>query len=217
MKNLFLVRHGESMQNTYENYKLKLPDHKVYLTEKGKEQANEIGIILNDYFEENKLDKDSSIMFNSPYLRTRETSDIINEILDIKIRKEDYLLIEHQYGLFSDNYLQDNRKMYPDYFEYTTRFYKNEGKFYVKYPMGESPMDVAIRTRMFLEELKNYYRDYENILLVSHGTTLKTVEMNVFNYSPEWYSKTKHMRNCEARVIENWYNDNKKMKILRKE
>ena len=78
-------------------------------------------------------------------------------------------------------------------------------------------MDVAIRTRMFLEYLKNYYYDYENILLVSHGTTLKTVEMNVFNYSPEWYSQTKHMRNCEARVIENWDNDNKKMKILRKE
>ena len=116
------------MQNTYENYKLKLPDHKVYLTEKGKEQANEIGIILNDYYEENKLDKDASIMFNSPYLRTRETSDIINEILDIKIRKEDYLLIEHQYGLFSDNYLQDNRKMYPDYFEYTTRRNSKEEK-----------------------------------------------------------------------------------------
>ena len=204
------------MQNTYENYKIKLPDHKVYLTEKGKEQAHDIGIILNEYFEENNLNKDSSIMFNSPYLRTRETSDIINEILAIPERREDYLLIEHQYGLFSDNYPSDNKKMYPDFFNYSTLFYKNEGNFYVKYPMGESPMDVAIRTRMFLEYLKNYYYDYENILLVSHGTTLKTVEMNLFNYSPEWYSKSKHMKNCEAKVVSDWDNNKRKMKILRK-
>ena len=32
---IFLIRHGESMQNTKENYKIGLPDHKVYLTEKG--------------------------------------------------------------------------------------------------------------------------------------------------------------------------------------
>ena len=30
---IFLIRHGESMQNTKENYKIGLPDHKVYLTE----------------------------------------------------------------------------------------------------------------------------------------------------------------------------------------
>jgi YbbR domain-containing protein len=65
MKNLFLVRHGQSMQNTFENYKLKLPDHKVYLTDLGKKQAHDVGIILNDYFNENQLDKDSSIMMNS--------------------------------------------------------------------------------------------------------------------------------------------------------
>lgn len=33
---IFLIRHGESIQNTKENYRLKLPDHKVYLTEEGK-------------------------------------------------------------------------------------------------------------------------------------------------------------------------------------
>ena len=216
MKNLFLIRHGESMQNTFENFKLKLPDHKVYLTESGKEQAREAGIILNDYYSQNNLDKDSSIMFNSPYLRTRETSDIINEVLDIKKRKEDYLLIEHQYGLFSDNSIRENKKNHPEFFSYYDLFWKQEGRFYVKFPMGESPMDVAIRTRMFLEELKKYYSEYENILLVSHGTTLKTVEMNLFDYSPEWYSRTKHMGNCETRLIENWDNSDKKMKILRK-
>lgn len=41
--NIFLIRHGESMQNTKINESIKLPDHKVYLTEKGKNQAALVG------------------------------------------------------------------------------------------------------------------------------------------------------------------------------
>ena len=46
---IFLIRHGESMQNTKENEKKKLPDHKVYLTEKGKKEAKEAGLFLKKY------------------------------------------------------------------------------------------------------------------------------------------------------------------------
>ena len=46
---LFLIRHGESMQNTKENYSIGLPDHKVYLTEKGKEEAKLAGEFLKEY------------------------------------------------------------------------------------------------------------------------------------------------------------------------
>ncbi len=212
MKNLFLIRHGESMQNTKENYKIKLPDSKVYLTEKGKEEARDCGIILNNYMEENDLDKNSSIIYNSPYVRTRETRDIINEYLNIKKVIEDYLLIEHQYGLFSDNELSYNKKKYPEFFEYSERFFRNEGKFYVKFPMGESPADVALRTRIFLQDMYKECDDIDNVFIVSHGTTIKTLLMNIYRESPEWYNKTRHFGNCEARVID----ENKNMKVLRK-
>ena len=46
---IFLIRHGESMQNTKENYQLGLPDHKVYLTDKGIKEANEAGLFLKQY------------------------------------------------------------------------------------------------------------------------------------------------------------------------
>ena len=212
MKNLFLVRHGESMQNTLENFKTKLPDHKVYLTEKGKEQAKDCGIILKNYMEENDLNKESSIIYNSPYKRTRETRDIINDYLNIKNIIEDYLLIEHQYGLFSDNSIQQNRKSFPEFFQYYDMFYKQEGKFYVKFPMGESPADVALRTRIFLQDMYKDCGDIDNVFIISHGTVIKTMIMNLYHYSPEWYSETKHFGNCEARVID----ENKNMKILRK-
>ena len=40
---IFLIRHGESISNTGENYEKRIPDHLVLLTEVGKEQARENG------------------------------------------------------------------------------------------------------------------------------------------------------------------------------
>ena len=213
MKNLFLVRHGQSSSNNFQNRKEKLPDHKVYLTELGKEQAKETGIILKDYFDDNNLNYDSSIMFNSPFVRTRETSNIINDILNIKERREDPFLIEHQYGLFSDVAFEDNKKAWPEFYEYYERFRLNEGKFYSRFPMGESGVDVYTRAYLFLDRLEKHYNDYENILVVSHGNVIKTILMNLFGYSPEWFSQEKPINNCEVALID----EEKKMKILRKQ
>ncbi len=213
MKNLFLIRHGKSSSNSMENKNEGLPDNKVYLTEIGKQQAKEAGIFLKDYFENNALDYDSSIMFNSPFVRTRETSDIIHEILDIQTRKEDPLLIEHQYGLFSDTPFDVSKEKYPEFYAYYDNFYKNGCKFYIKFPMGESPADVALRTRIFLQEMYKDCEDIDNVFVISHGNAIKTMIMNIYNYSPEWYSHTRPFNNCEARVIEY---PTKEMKILRK-
>ena len=180
---IFLIRHGESMQNTKENYSVGLPDHKVYLTEKGKEEAKFAGEFLKDYISENHIDISNSVMWVSPYARTRETAQIINDILNIKKVKEDITLIEQQYGLFSDKEIERIKSLYPEQFAYYDNYYQNDGKFYAKLPQGESPFDVSLRTKQFLDTI---YRDKEDVLfVVSHGTTIKTIVMNYFHYSPE--------------------------------
>ena len=67
------------MQNTKENYQIGLPDHQVYLSDKGKMEAKEAGIFLKKYLEENNIDIDNATLWVSPYERTRETARIINE------------------------------------------------------------------------------------------------------------------------------------------
>ena len=136
---LFLIRHGESIQNTKENYEKKLPDHRVYLSEKGKIQAKEAGIFLKEYVEENKIDLTSSTLWVSPYERTRQTAAIINNYLKIKDVKEDITLVEQRYGLFSDKEIDAIRKEYPAEFAFYDNYYQNDGKFYAKLPQGESP------------------------------------------------------------------------------
>ncbi len=197
---LFLIRHGESIQNTFENRNIGLPDHKVYLTEKGEQEAKDAGLFLKEYVQNNNIDLNKSVMWVSPYQRTRETAWIINDALKIKKVKEDYALIEQRYGLFDDKAIETIKELYPNQFEYYDNWYQNNGKFYCKLPQGESPMDVAIRTRLFLETL---YREKEkNAFIVSHGTAIRTIVMNIMHYSPEWFNNDPKPENCSIKYVD---------------
>ncbi|MBQ6282148.1 MAG: histidine phosphatase family protein [Bacilli bacterium] len=201
---IFLIRHGESMQNTKENFSIKLPDHKVYLTDKGKKEAERAGEFLKDYCTHNTINLDSSVLWISPYERTRETARIINSHLNISKQKEDIALIEQRYGLFSDKEISEIREKYPVEFAFYDNYYKNDGKFYARLPQGESPYDVALRTRQFIETI---YRDKEDTLfIVTHGITIKTFVMNFMHYTPEWYSKEITPSNCSIRLIDTDHN-----------
>ena len=203
---IFLIRHGESMQNTKENYEIGLPDHKVYLTEKGKEEAQQAGEFLLNYLVENNIDLENSVMWVSPYERTRQTANIINNIIKIPRVKEDITLIEQRYGLFSDKEIELIKELYPEEFKHYDNYYQNEGKFYAKLPQGESPYDVALRTKQFIDTI---YRDKEDTLfVVTHGTVIRTFILNFFHYSPEWYSKEPTPGNCSIRVIDSNDKDN---------
>lgn len=197
---IFLIRHGESMQNTKENFKIKLPDHKVYLTEKGRVEASKAGEFLKQYCIENSINLDNSVLWISPYERTRETAKIINSYLNISKQKEDVALIEQRYGLFSDKEISEIKEKYPIEFKFYDNYYQNDGKFYAKLPQGESPYDVALRTRQFIETI---YRDKEDVLfIVSHGITIRTFVMNFMHYSPEWYNRELNPSNCSIRLID---------------
>ena len=82
---------------------------------------------------------------------------------------------------------------------------------------------MALRTKQFIDTI---YRDKEDVLfVVSHGTTIKTIVMNFFHYSPEWFNSELTPGNCAIRFIEtdnkvNYeryiYNEPKMKKIKRR-
>ena len=199
---IFLIRHGESIQNTHENFD-NLPDNLIPLTKKGESEAASCGEFLKEYCKKNNVDLTKSTLFLSPYQRTRQTAKIINSFLNIEDVKEDIALIEHQYGLF-DNIEDDERLVnFPKEFELYQRYNNNNGKFYIKFPQGESPFDVALRTRQFLETLyRDYHEGVENFFIVSHGTAIRAFLLSFFHYSPEWFNVEPNMQNCSIRLIE---------------
>lgn len=95
---IFLIRHGESEQNV--NGCSAVPDPDVCLTEKGKKQANETGKKLKKYLKEHDISLDNARMWVSPYLRTMETSEIINKHLNIKDVFQDPRIVEKDFGNF---------------------------------------------------------------------------------------------------------------------
>lgn len=77
-----------------------------------------------------------------------------------------------------------------------------DGKFYAKLPQGESPYDVALRTRMFLETIfRDKSHGIDTIFIVTHGTVIRCFLLNYFHYSPEWFNREPNMDNCSVRFI----------------
>lgn len=200
---IFLIRHGESIANNGSNYVKRIPDHLVTLSEKGKKQAHEAGIWLANYCKENDVCLDKARIWRSPYLRTRQTSEEFNDSLHITDIREDITLTEQQFGLFDSIPKNEWSKLFPvEYAEYQ-RQRANQGKFYAKLPMGESPYNVAIRIHQFMGTI---HRDYEKhgidtLFIFTHGTTLRAFLLRWFHYTPEWFQEEKNPHNCWIREI----------------
>lgn len=203
---IFLIRHGESITNTGENYVHRLPDHMVSLTEQGKLQAQKAGEWLYDYCVKNNIDLTKARIWRSPYLRTRQTSEEFNKSLKIEDIKEDITLIERQYGLFDAMTEDEWKRKYPVEYAEHKRQCENGGWFYSRFPLGESPFDVTIRIHQFLGTIS---RDYEKegidtIFVFTHGCTLRAFLMRYFHYNPEWMDEEKNPGNCNIREIKDY-------------
>ncbi len=200
---IFLIRHGESVANVGDNLE-RLPDHLVELTENGKRQAYEAGKWLKNYCGEKSIDLTRARIWRSPYRRTRQTSEEFNKSLGITDIREDITLVEQKFGLFDS--LPETEWGITDAAAYDEflRQVQNQGKFYARLPMGESPFDVAIRVHQFMGTI---YRDYEKdgtdtLFVFTHGTTLRAFLLRWFHYSPEWYQKERNPKNCWIREID---------------
>ncbi|MBQ8448565.1 MAG: histidine phosphatase family protein [Clostridia bacterium] len=200
---IFLIRHGESVANTGENYTKRTPDHLVPLTEKGKAQAEEGGKWLAEYCREKGIDISRARIWRSPFLRTRQTAEEFNKSLGIADIREDITLTEQQFGLFDSIPTEKWGELYPaEYAEYKRQL-ANYGKFYARPPLGESPFDVAVRIHQFMGTI---YRDLEKhgvdtLFVFTHGTTLRAFLLRWFHYSPEWYHEEPNPKNCMIREI----------------
>lgn len=201
---IFLIRHGESEANVGKNYQNRLPDHLVPLTEKGRQQARAGGEFLADYCQKQGLDLTKARLWQSPFLRTRQTAEEFNRALGIQEIREDITLTEQQFGLFDALPPEKWQAMYPRAYEEYQRQQNNFGKFYARLPMGESPFDVAVRIHQFMGTIA---RDYEKhgadpLFVFTHGATLRAFLLRWFHYSPEWYQQEPNPKNCQIRAID---------------
>ena len=193
---LFLIKNGDYVREYYKN---DLPDHKICLSDEGIKKSIDAGIFLKKYLDDNKISIKNAVIFMSPFLRARQTAELINDILLIDNVREDYALSEQNLGLFGDQSIGRNQMLFQREFNLYNNYLQNGGKFYAKVPQGESPMDVALRTRIFLDMIPR--NDHSPIFVVSHNTAIKTIVMNTCHYSPEWFNMEEDIEGCSIRHV----------------
>ncbi len=151
--NYFVMRHGEAEHNV-KNIVSSRVDNPHHLTEKGIKEVEK----GSGAFVDKKIDK----IFASPFVRTKETAEIVAKSVGIK--KEDIIFDAR---LSEPNFGDLNGK---DIKEYRKFFSSNKEKFIKNSPNGENLIDVKKRTGEFLYEVESKYKD-ENILIITHEYT----------------------------------------------
>ncbi len=147
-------------------------------------------------------------MYNSPYRRARQTSQAIKNVMGglFTSCQEDVLLGEQSYGnhngLESDEYLT----FFPKEAECYNQV-KNSpgGKLFARAGQGESGLDVIIRLKLFIMQLKedSLEEGINDFIVVCHGNTMKLFTMAFCNFDPEWYDGEKTPGNCSVRLLDN--------------
>ncbi|MEK9175594.1 MAG: class I tRNA ligase family protein, partial [Patescibacteria group bacterium] len=152
-----IMRHGEAENNVKNIINGSLATNHYALTARGKEQVAQS--ILT--FKKEKIKPD--IIFTSPFLRAKETANIIASAFEIDENniKIDPRIGEINTGIFDGKTAE----------EYHSAFPNLKDKF-IKAPHGggESMRDIARRTYAALLELENRYKN-KTILIVSHEYT----------------------------------------------
>ena len=169
---LWLVRHGQSQGNVARDaaheaglltIDIDMRDVDVPLSELGFKQAEAAG----RWFASLPKDERPEVILSSPYVRARQTSELIckagalaggpaRSIVDERLR-------EREFGVFDLLTTSGIQEKYPDLAAQRTLM----GKFYHRPPGGESWADVILRLRGALDTISLHHAD-RRVVIVCH-------------------------------------------------
>ena len=169
---LWLVRHGQSQGNVARDaadeagaheIDIEMRDVDVPLSDLGRKQAEAAG----RWFAALRPDERPEVILASPYVRAKQTAEIIcaagalvggpaHIILDERLR-------EREFGIFDRLTTLGIRERFPEEAAHRRRL----GKFYHRPPGGESWADVILRLRSMLNTINLHYCD-RRVMIVCH-------------------------------------------------
>ena len=159
---IYVARHGQVQWNA--EYRVCGRTDQP-LTEAGLEQARLLA--------ERTKELDIGLIISSPMLRARQTAAPTAALHGLQGLTDDRL-IEQDYGIYEGARRDD------------PGFLGNKRHFAVRYPGGESMMDVAHRVYSLLEEIRVKYAG-KNVLLVCHGGVCRVIRTYFEDMTNEEY------------------------------
>lgn len=175
MAHLILVRHGESEWNKLGLWQGWID---IDLTENGISQAKATGKQLENI----KID----LAYSSPLMRARKTLEEILKVLNLNLEiTTDKALTEKHYGIYAGKNKWEIKKELGD-----EEFQKLRRAWDYPTPEGESMKQVYERLIPYYEkEILPKLKEGKNIIIASHGNTLRTLVKFLEDLSEEQLSK----------------------------
>ena len=193
MKNLYLIRHGETELNKAKVY---YGATDCPLTDKGREQSRGLQAVF--------AAKDIDLIYVSPLQRAKETADIIfspslPRVIDPRLQEMDFGSWEgKRYTELSDDPIF---QLWQEEWEST------------RAPGGESFNDLAQRVESFCLDLKNTKAD--NVALVGHNAVLMLILPTIFSLTREQGWHFCFQQGCYSQI--NYAGDYPVLKALNRE
>ena len=198
-KRIIICRHGESKGNLSDKAYVTTPDWLIPLSKTGIEQGRALGrrlkVLVGD---------DPVYLYTSPYLRTKQTLAKVvtgGEFSEKQITgvREEPRLSEQQFGNFQD--VDTVRRAKSERIKY--------GRFYYRFPLGESGLDVYNRASSFINTLFRDFGDRNcvvnentNMILMTHGLTMRLLVMRFMRYTVADFERSKNAGNCGVVIME---------------
>jgi broad specificity phosphatase PhoE len=184
-KNIIVLRHAQSTANIDKSIYDRVPDYRIEITPKGREQAAKAAEHLAREFGPRPVG-----VFVSPFLRTIQTEEIAAKNLNKAFRTEDCRLREREWTGRLQNYSISS--------EYEKKEY---GNFFYRYHGGESCADAAERAYSFKRDFiakMDKKGGPDDFLIVSHGEYAKLLAMVFCEKSYRDFESWQTPWNCNA-------------------
>ncbi len=168
---IFIIRHGETTSDVENKYGGDYDDH---LTEKGIAQAKELA--------EKIANRGIEIIFSSPRIRAKETSDILKDKLNCEIKVVDDLRERNAYGVLTGMNKEEAKINYPEHVDLL-------GDHRNTIEDAETYEHLLERVDATFENIAN--SSYETVAIVSHGGFIRCLFRDVLKFG-----KVKEISDC---------------------
>jgi len=168
----------------WKKYGIAASDYDTPLTELGLQQAKTTGLHLQE-----TLGVVPDIIYVSPYLRTRQTFEMIREswpdLKDVKT-VHDERIREQEHGLST---VFNDWRVYAALNPQQGLLMRLEGEYAYRFLNGENKPDVRDRAWSFIDTLTREHAE-ENVLLISHHLTLMCFRALLERWNREEFIET---------------------------
>jgi len=202
LQTILLVRHARSLANDDPSIYRTTPDHAISLTRPDDDAG---ALAAGRAVQALGLDPSQVTSWCSTYLRCQQTEALVlgEAFADgaAKIRRRmSFLLREQEFGDWDS--MTEAEVASTDPLRYARRKLLTDalGRFYFRYPGGESRADVTQRLAVFIGKIHRTSHRHHIVFL--HGVTQRAFRMSWLDHSVEWFEAEPNPPNASVLLLE---------------